>query len=450
VKSLRARPFRLLLGGQTVSSLGDWMATFAFIALVYEESGSSTAVAGILALRLLPAALGGPFTARIASVWPRRRTMITMDLARAGMVALVPLVGGLWWIYLWGSAIELGSLVFLPARDALIPDLIDDDDLESANGLVLGSSYGMIPVGGAMYALVAAIPASEILGRPFALVFVIDALTFLVSALMIGRIRTRRPALSPVAAPTAAEAPAAVAGGSDAHAPDSGAPDSSEQPVRFRDAFRLPLVRAVMPATIAVALGLGALFSLGIAFVRTVLDASNAEFGWLIALFGVGAAAGLLALQRVGHDDGLRTTRLGVFALGGIVALFSLSPSVNFALIGALAFGGAAAWTLASGMSTIQSQLTGRDRVLAFAAFHIVIRGGLTLAALGAGIAGQVVGAVHWPLVGQLEPARLVLFCSGIVVAMSATWGLRSYKHLSSDERTEVAATGGLGCPSPS
>ena len=435
MNALRSRPFRLLLGGQTVSSLGDWMATFAFIALVYEESGSPTAVAGILALRLLPAALGGPFAARLTSVWPRRRTMIAMDIARAGMVALVPLVGGLWWIYVWGSTIELASLVFLPARDALIPDLVDDADLETANGLVLGSSYGMIPLGGAMYALVAAIPASEILGRPFALVFLVDAVTFLVSAAMIARIRTRRSASAP---------PAPVAAATDGQA----AP--SQPPVRFRDAFHLPLVRAVMPATVSVALGLGALFSLGIAFVRTVLDASNAEFGWLIALFGVGAAAGLLALQRVGHADGLRTTRLGVLALGGIVTFFSLSPSISFALVGALAFGAAAAWTLASGMGTIQSQLDGRDRVLAFTAFHIVIRTGLTLAAIGAGIAGQVVGAVHWPVVGRLEPARLVLFCSGIVVAMSALWGRKTGEYLHYGEAPRTTETKGAQCPSPS
>jgi MFS family permease len=446
MNALRSRPFRLLLAGQTVSSLGDWMATFAFIALVYEESGSPTAVAGILALRLLPAALGGPFTARFTSVWPRRRTMITMDLARAGMVALVPLVGGLWWIYVWGSTIELASIVFLPARDALIPDLVDDADLETANGFVLGSSYGMIPIGGAMYALVAAIPASEILGRPFALVFLVDALTFLVSAAMIARIAIRHAA--PVSNASAAGAPPNTVGTQPVVA-------AAEHPVRFRDAFRLPLVRAVMPATISVALGLGALFSLGIAFVRTVLDASNAEFGWLIALFGVGAATGLLALQRVGHGDGLRTTRLGVLALGCIVAFFSLSPSIGFALIGALAFGAAAAWTLASGMGTIQSQLDGRDRVLAFAAFHIVIRTGLTLAAIGAGIAGQVVGAVHWPLVGRLEPARLVLFCSGIVVAASALWGRRTGEYLNYDGapkriETNRDETKGAHCPSPS
>ena len=141
---------------------------------------------------------------------------------------------------------------------------------------------------------------------------------------------------------------------------------------------------------------------------------------------------------------------MGVLALGGIVAFFSLSPSIGFALIGALAFGAAAAWTLASGMGTIQSQLAGRDRVLAFAAFHIVIRTGLTLAAIGAGIAGQVVGAVHWPVVGRLEPARLVLFCSGIVVAMSALWGRKTGEYLHYEGARNDRDPEGAQCPSPS
>ena len=82
----------------------------------------------------------------------------------------------------------------------------------------------------------------------------------------------------------------------------------------------------------------------------------------------------------------------------------------------------AVAWTLASGMGAIQSRLAGRERILGYAAFHIDIRSGLAVAAVGAGAAGEFVGAVHWPLFGRLEPTRLVLFCSGIVVALSALW----------------------------
>jgi predicted MFS family arabinose efflux permease len=391
---LRPGGFRTLLVGQTASALGDWMVTFAFIALVYRESGSPTAVGGILALRLLPAALGGPLAARAASRWDRRRTMVSMDVLRAGMVALVPLIRGLWWIYLWAFLIEVGSLVFLPARDSSIPDLVDADDLPVANGLILASSYGTIPIGAALFALVAALPGHDLFQRQLPVVFWVDGATFVFSAVLLTR-------LTGLGKSTVAR--------------------GEQHQVRFRDAFGIPLVRAVMPATIAVALGLGALFSLGIAFVRTVLNASDAEFGVLVALFGVGAAIGLIFLQRQRKLDQLRATRYGVAALGAIVALFSLAPAIGFAFLGAVAFGAAAAWTLASGMGALQSTLDGQERIIAFAAFHIVIRSGLALAAIAAGAAGQLVSNVEWPVVGTLEPSRLVLLCSGVLVLVSAS-----------------------------
>jgi dTMP kinase len=397
---LRTGGFRTLLAGQTISALGDWMATFAFMALVYQQSGSSTAVGGILAVRLLPAALGGPLAARAASRWDRRKTMVAMDVSRAAMVALVPFVRGLWWIYLWAFMIEVGSLVFLPARDASIPDLVDEHDLPLANGLVLGSSYGTIPLGAAAFSIVAALPGNSLFDRTLALAFWLDAATFVVSALFLARLTN-------------------LAGGL-ARSSDRTVDVAEQGTVRFRDAFAIPLVRSVMPATIAVSMGLGALFSLGIVFVRKVLGASNAEFGVLVVLFGVGAAVGLGLLQSRKGLDQLLATRLGVATLGLVVAAFSLAPAVQFAFLGAVAFGAGAAWTLASGMGTLQSSLDGQLRVVAFAAFHTTIRFGLALTAIGAGVAAQLVGKVRWPVVGTLEPSRLVLLCSGILVFLSA------------------------------
>jgi predicted MFS family arabinose efflux permease len=391
----RRTGYRTLLVGQAVSALGDWMGTVAFMALVLEQSGSSTAVGGILALRLLPGAIGGPLAARAASRWDRRRVMVLMDVARAAMVAVVPLVNQLWWIYVWAFTIEVASLVFLPARDASIPDLVDNDDLPLANGLVLGSSYGTIPLGAALFALVSALPGHDVFGRPYLLVFWLDAASFAISGMLIARLvqlSGRR-----------------------------GSTRESGDNVRFRDAFRIPLVRAVMPAAIAVAIGLGALFSLGIVFVRDVLDASDAQFGVMIALFGAGAVGGLQLLRVSGDVDGLHATRIGVAALGAIVAGFSLAPVVWIAFLGALLFGAGAAWTLASGMGVLQSTLDGQERVLAFTAFHVVIRCGLALAAIGAGAAGELVDAARLPLLGRLEPARLVLLGAGILVLLSAS-----------------------------
>jgi dTMP kinase len=389
---VRRRGFRDLLIGQGVSGLGDWMGTVAFMALALELTDSPLAVGGILTLRLLPAAVGGPLAARAGNRWDRRRTMLAMDASRAAIVAAVPFIRAIWWVYACAFVLEVASLVFLPARDSSIPDLVDEDDLPMANGLILGSSYGTIPLGAALFAAVAALPFADLFDRPLALVFWIDAATFLVSFAFIARLT--------MLAADGAEV-----------APEEG---------RFRDAFRIPLVRAVMPAAGAVALGLGALFSLGIVFVREVLGASDTEFGGLIALFGVGAALGLLVLQRRRGRDPLVETRLGVIAIGLIVAAFSLAGSVWLAYIGAIAFGAAAAYSLSSGMGALQARLDGQQRILAFAAFHVVIRIGLSLAAIGAGLAGDLLENVRWPWIGELEPSRVVLLCSGIIVVLSA------------------------------
>jgi predicted MFS family arabinose efflux permease len=397
VTLVRRTGFRDLLIGQGVSSLGDWMGTVALMALVLQISDSPAAVGGILTLRLLPAAVGAPLAAKAAGRWDRRRTMLAMDLTRGAMVFAIPFVRALWWIYLWGFLLEVASIVFLPARDSSIPDLVEgDEDLSLANGLILGTSYGSIPLGAALFAAVAALPV-HIADRPYALVFFIDAATFVVSFLCIARLTQLGPSS------------AAGAGGAD-----------EPTDLRFRDAFKIPLVAAVMPAALAVSLGLGALFSLGIVFVRDVLNASDAEFGVLIALFGVGAVIGLVALQRLPAGDLLARTRVGVAFIGVVVAVFSLAPALWAALFGAVAFGAGAAFSLAAGMGAIQSSLDGRERVLAFAAFHVVLRVGLATAAVGAGIAGDLLADVRWPVVGTLEPARVVLLSAGILVFASS------------------------------
>jgi dTMP kinase len=193
-------------------------------------------------------------------------------------------------------------------------------------------------------------------------------------------------------------------------------------PSTFTAALRIPLIRAVIPATLAAALGVGALFSLGIVFVRDLLGASDAQFGGMIALFGVGAAAGLGLLSGRRDADLLATVRTGVAAQGAVIIVFSLAPTLAGAFVGAIGFGASAAFTLAAGMSALQERLEGEERVLAFTVFHVVIRGGLSLAALGAGIAADLLSDVRWPIVGELEPARLVLFCAGALVVTSSSF----------------------------
>jgi predicted MFS family arabinose efflux permease len=332
--------------------------------------------------------------------------MQAADLVRVGIVVAIPLVSALWWVYVCAFLLEAAGIVFLPARDSLIPDLVERDQLSIANSAILASSYGTIPFGAAAFGAVAALsPSGGWLGsHPFVLVFFVDALTFVISFLFVSRL------------PRSAEEVAR---------------SSDEPKARFRDALRIPLVRLVMAPTAAIVLALGSLFSLGVVYVRDVLDASDTQFGLLIALFGVGAAIGLGVLQLARRQDGITNIRRGVLVQGATIALMSLANGITLAFIGAVAFGAATAFVLACGMGVLQSTLEGHDRVLAFTAFHVVIRSGLSLSAIAAGIAGDLIGDVHLPGIGVLEPARLVLLCAGVIVLLTAPM-------LRGVERTEV------------
>jgi MFS family permease len=392
--------FRALFIGQSVSALGDWMITIALMALALELSDSSLAVATILVLRLAPAALAGPLTAKIVSSWDRRRTMLAADLARCGVVIAIPLVHQLWWVYVWAFVLEACGLVFLPARDASIPDLAGEDDLPLANGLMLGSSYGTIPLGAALFGGIAALVGGRHGSVP-AMVFFIDAATFLVSFALIW-------GLHELEGNQGTDATGDVDDGDDTGT------------IRFRDALRLPIIRSVGTPTIIIALGLGTLFSVGILFIQQVLHASDSQFSWLVALFGVGAAVGL-AILHLGRLKGVRVVRFGVMAQGIVIAGMSLSPTVYIAFIGAVLFGAATAATLAAAMSVLQEELGDRRRIMAFSVFHVFIRGGLALAALAAGAGTDAIRGVHWPVLGHLPPARLVLLLAGVVVFLGGT-----------------------------
>ena len=393
---LSGNDFRRLLIGQGISGLGDWMATFALMALAWEVTSSTSAVGGILTLRLLPAALGGTVAARVSLRWDRRRTMLATDLLRMGIVAIIPLIARLWWIYLWAFVLEAASVIFLSARDASVPDLARSDDLPTANSLMLGSSFGSIPIGAGAFAVLTLLPFADegwLASRPHATVFWIDALTYLASAVLIAR-------MAPLKKPTGVLAAGTSVG-------------------RLRDAAHIPLVRSVMPAAAAVALGLGALFSLGLSLVLVELAASNLEFGVLIAIFGVGAGAGLIIATQLTLPL-MVMTRYGTLAMGVLVAGMSLSPVLWLTYLGAFGFGLAATVALTSGMTALQSGTTEVERGLAFAAFHMVIRMALGLAAVVAGAIRDALDEVTIFNVWTLSGTRLVLLASGILVVGSS------------------------------
>lgn len=381
---LRTRGYRRLLAAQMVSGSGDWFATVALLALVYEISGSAVAVGGMLALRLMPGAVAGPIAAKLAHRWDRRKTMATMDFARAGIVMAVPLVQSLAWVLGWVFAMEMATLIYLPARDSSTRDLLDsDEDLPVANGLLMGGSYGTLPISAGIFAAYTAGPQlTNVPGGHLALAFWIDAASFLFSGIVIMTLRSlSTPTTSPV-----------LTG-------------------RLRDALQIPLVRRAIPPVVIASLGLGTVFSLGIAFVTTTLGAGESQFAIFIILWGTGAVVGVGALQLQKPDDYVLAMWRGMLGLGAVLALMGIAPELWLAYLAAVAFGAASSYAIDAAVSGLQLRLDEERRVLAFTVFHIGLRVSLGLGAILAGAVADVIGHIH-----GVDPIRIVMFFAGLLV----------------------------------
>jgi dTMP kinase len=330
--------------------------------------------------------------------------MLTSDLVRAGIAIALPVLPSLAWVYFWAFAIEVVGLVFLPARDAAIPMLVggrDEDQsdakrLSLANGITMGASYGMIPLGAGAFGLILLL--SDAAGWEgqwrYVVVFWLNALTYLASYAVVRTI--------PDLGPRPNENTTVQRGGDG---------------MGMLAALRIPIVRSVLPATAVVALGLGALFSLGVVFVRDVLGAGPLGFGALVALFGVGAAAGLALQARTGGGRSLLTTiRLSTAAQGVVIATMGAIAVTAWAFLGAVLFGAATTVALVSGITYLQQNLAGVRRNLGLTAFHACLRFALALAALAAGAAADLLGQVDLGVLGTMAPAQVVLAGSGLVV----------------------------------
>ena len=130
--------FRALWSAQALSCAGDQFAQVAIAFVVYARTGSPFLTAAAYALTYLPPVLGGPALSGLADLVPRQQLMITLDLIRAGLVALMALRGlpfaGL--CLLFFSTVLLGT-PFSSARSALLPEVLPGEKYPL--GTVIGS-----------------------------------------------------------------------------------------------------------------------------------------------------------------------------------------------------------------------------------------------------------------------------------------------------------------------
>jgi dTMP kinase len=197
---LRIRDFRNLWVGLGLSSLGDWMGLLALTAMANASAesyaGKNYAIATVLFLRVLPALLLGPVAGYVADRLDRRTVLIWGDVVRGLLFLTIPLVGTLWWIFVVTVLVEAVSLVWGPAKDATVPNLVPPHRLEAANQVSLATTYGSALPAAALFAGLTLLDKlsrqlfDDLAGGPVDLALYFNAVSFLVSGIVIARLRT--------------------------------------------------------------------------------------------------------------------------------------------------------------------------------------------------------------------------------------------------------------------
>ena len=183
---LRDNPeYRKLYYGQIVSLLGDWFEYIAVQTLVFQLTGSGLAAGLAIIASNLPAFFLIPLAGSIVDRFNRRKIMIAMDLVRAAIalsLLLVRTADQIWLVYVFQTMSVLFASFFNPAQNAAIPNLVKREELLTANAMSSATWGTMLAVGS--FAGGVTIAA---LGRDAA--FVVNSLSFLLSAFFIWRIR---------------------------------------------------------------------------------------------------------------------------------------------------------------------------------------------------------------------------------------------------------------------
>ena len=174
--------------GQTISQLGSSFTAFALPLLVYGLTGSAVSLAISTAAYFLPYLLFGLVIGAWVDRVDRKRMMIAVDLGRAAVIAIIPILGyadalTVGWIYGGAFVIATLTIAFDSGQFAAVPNLVDKDDLVTANGRLQASFAGATIAGPLLAGVLLSVVSVET-------IFLVDSVSFVLSGISLGLIRT--------------------------------------------------------------------------------------------------------------------------------------------------------------------------------------------------------------------------------------------------------------------
>jgi MFS family permease len=373
---IRNRSFRLLWSAQTLSSFGDAMTSLALLLIAQRLTGSTAAVAATAIAIALPQLLVGLPAGVLVDRWDRRRVMIASDLIRAVLVlgfVAVTTSDRLWLLFVLAFAQSAVGTFFNPARTALLADVLPADRLLAANSLS-ETSRVVAGVAGVGAAGVFASTSSSL-----KVVFVVDAVTFVASAVLIAFVR-------------------------EAHR----APSTERSRTGLGVLRGSPLLAGVVTVGTVAMFGLGAVNVVIVPFVVADLGASEAWFGALeaaqvAAMIMAGALVAALAARA-------RPQRLivgGAIGLGASVAAISVCGAPWQLMILLFAAGWFVPPVQSSVTTILQTAVPSELRGRTLGAFAALVSGANLASMALAGVAAGIVGI------------RPVFLASGVIVVLA-------------------------------
>ena len=428
--------FRLWIA-QVVSATGDWLGLFATIALadqIAPEGSKSTAIALVLATRVAPGFFLGTAVGVIVDRFDRKRVMVTCDVGRAMVLVTLPFVDTIVGLVVASFLLELLTLMWQPAKEATVPNLVPRDKLTAANALNVTAAYGMFPVAAGAAALLAkaaeAVPdegwTTNLRLNEEGLAFYVDALTFVVTALIIWRI----------AIP--------VRSRDERRATQRGSLDLGGAIRELRDGWRLvgrnPIVRSVNVGLATAVMGAGMVLVLGARFVDEVIVGREADFHAVLFSLGVGMALGVgssaVLQNRINRSRGFTWSLIGAgVVLLGAASVDRLSLMIPLVVL----LGMLAGPSYVLGYTLLHENVANEIRGRVFAALLVLVRLCVLIALAVGGVLADLLDGLSdrwWDqqvtvlgAVVELPGVRLTMWTAAVIIIVAgtlATWSLRS------------------------
>jgi MFS family permease len=336
-----------------------------------------------------------PISGVVADRYNRKRILVVTDVSRAVVVLLFLLVrepSHVWLLYAL-TAVQLGiSGFFFPSRNAILPDIVSDRELGAANALSSATWSVMLALGAALGGLVSGTWGN----RP---AFIIDSLTFVLSAFFILQITYQTPSVLAKADKTIAAALHQYVAG-----------------LRYLGQYVDILIIALLKASVALLVSSGfQVIQVSIAEEIFVIgQGGGISLGLMYAVVGVGTGIGpIIARQFTGDDD--RRLRIGIGMGYGSAALglliVSLLSSFPLVLFGTLfrGIGNGLVWVFSTQLllQLVPNRVRGRVFATEYAFFTLMSATGA--AVIGGALDSRlgITGSLRWMAGLVLVPAGL-------------------------------------------